>query len=776
MPSLKEKTMDKNKFKSLFACTCLFLSLWGFLALPAAYAGDGDCKTMTFKNNSDEDIFVGVWHGGSKGLPTKTGYPPPEDFPNWRLPKGESRDWCAPQGYSGRIIARTGCNEKGKCVAGDCCKEPDGGATCANNVCTGGNDSGSVAEFTLDNWTKDGNQNLTYSTWYDPSFVDGYNFPVKIEFETKEGAACKTLGCEKLPQCPWNGGELVDGVCLSPYKKYELEHPDFIKQQQYYILAAKCAKSKVGVCGCGNQCSKDNLEVCPNDYNVTPTVNIKSAGCSPLGLKDTNEKGQPKTPTYAHDELARAQVTCASKDDAKGDGCKFLWDDESRKYKDAIQPVCPDAYTWQYDDHSGLQSCSTSAINKIVVTFFRRPEGKHLNSMRLAQANQLTGTVRVSNKADAGYGYSISFSAKKDTDPDGTEDIVKIKAKNGDTVAITDNCGYSGAVRTCTMTYDEKTGLVPVGTVLKDGKFVPNPDDPNEAKKADAKCYGPDSGYNWKEQTPTFLAMGIGDNVCAGGPIFMYVAPNRGLKGNIKVNNGADVKFSGPDAAKFEVKKGAIVVIADNRGDSSDNYSRSCTMKYGEYDVKKTGLIPEGTVFKDGIFIPNPNDPNDAKNARKDCYQIGCSGYRWDRQTTSLPMEAPNSEKCKDEEDTNFTLYPADDAAGSYQINHGEIKTYGTYPKDRKTGFIKISIKDFDVLTLTTGCNVNGKADPEGTKMTCSMIYDAKAGEGGFQEPDDDPPCADRGISNIDWISGSNEKELHFGMPSKINAKDRCTK
>ncbi len=764
--------------KTFFACTALFLLLALFMVPAASFADDTDCRPITFINNSAEDIFVGVWHGGSEGMKGKTGFQPHADFADWKLPKGQSRNWCVPQGFSGRLIARTGCNDKGKCIAGDCCADPNGGGACLKNVCTAGNDSGSVAEFTLDNWHPSTDQHSAdkWSTWYDPSFVDGYNFPIKIDFETKDGVVCKALGCDGIARCPWNGGELVDGVCLSPYKKYELEHPDYMKQQAYYVLAAKCAQSQQGVCGCGNQCRKDNYKPCPNDYNVTPSVNIKSAGCSPLAVK----KGvYDNTPGNYLDELAKAQVTCASPDDASADQCKFLWDDydkDARKYIDAIKATCPDAYTWQYDDHSGLQSCPTAAIKKIRITFFPRPQGVNLKSMRLAQANSLTGTVRISSDDDKNYGYSLSFSAKKATDPEDTEDIVKLKVKSGDKVAITDNCGMSAAKRICNMYYDETIGLIPEGTVWQNGKFMPNPNDPEKAKKTDVNCYGPDSGYTWDKQTPDFLAMGVGDGVCAGGPNFMTLSPNAGMKGTISVNNKNAGNFAGPAATKFEVKKGDTVVIADNRGDSSDKYTRSCIMKYGEYSANKVGLIPDGTVFQDGRFLPSSFDPNYAKNARKECYNIDCSGYGWNRQGKSLPMQKPDPEKCKDEPDTNFTLYPGADTEGSYQITtkdgvKGEIKSYPA-----GTPFIKIKINDFDKLTLITHCNLDGKPDPEKTAMTCTMIYDAKQGEGGFQVPDDDNLCADSRISNIQWYGGSNENELHFGMPVKKMAPGRCTK
>lgn len=772
--------MDIKKTISLL-CTYFFLLLWGLAALPGANAGD-DCKDgykkVTFINESGEEIFVGIWHGGSEGLKGKTGYQPPANFPNWRLPEKQSRDWCIPQGFSGRFIARTGCNDKGKCIAGDCCADPKGGGSCIKNVCTGGNDSGSVAEFTLDNWHFP-KEPTKWATWYDPSFVDGYNFPIKIDFETKDGVTCKSLGCEKISPCPWNGGELVDGVCLSPYKKYEMEHPDYIKQQAYYVLAAKCAKSQAGVCGCGNQCKlydpANQLDECPDNFNVTPSVNIKSAGCSPLALKKGVYDENP--PDHHLDKLAKAQVTCASKDDADGDGCKFLWDDydkDARKYIDAIKPTCPDAYTWQYDDHSGLQSCQTAAIKKIKITFFPRPQGINLKSMRLAQADELTGTVKISNDSDKNYGYSLAFSAKKETDPKGTEDIVKIKVKDGDNVEITDNCGIAAAKRTCAMTYNEKVGLIPVGTIFQNGKFILDPD-PNKAKKADINCYGSSSGYTWSEQRPDFLAMGLGDGVCAGGPNFMTLAPNPGLKGTIKVNDGKAVTFNGPTAAKFVVKKNDKVVINDNRG-IGDSFTRLCTMKYGEYASNKVGLIPDGTIFKDGKFIPSPDDPNYAKNAKAECYNIECSGYRWEKQDKTLPMEKPNPDKCKDEAETNFTLYPGSDTEGSYQIirKDGSKDKINSYKAG--TPFIKIKINDFDKLALITCCNLDGKPDPEKTYLTCMMIYDAKKGEGGFQVPTDDDVCSNERISNIQWTFGSNEKELHFAMPVKKTSQGRCIK
>lgn len=479
---------------------------------------EGSCHPMTFVNNSGEDIFLGVWRD-LQGTTAQTGVTPPAGWPDWKIAAGETKKWCADYKFHGRFIARTGC-KNGKCDTGDCCSS-DNGSGCEQNVCTTGSQPASLAEFTLDD---DHNKH-----WYNASYVDGYNFPVQIDITTTSESKCeKKAGCAELPPCPW-GGEFIDGVCNAPYKLFEKKNPDFLKLQPYYVLAAKCA-STTKTCGCGNQCTKDKLDVCLDSYSVSGKT-LYSAGCSPLALN----KG-----VYDSDAHAQAQVVCVDSSDAtKPGGCKFLWDDESKKYPQAIRSTCKGAYTWQYDDAGSLGTCLAAEVTGFTITFGKRPAGANTTMMTLAPDASITGTITVNSKPPIlipGNGSNIFFTIKD-------KDIVK----------ITDNCGGRGnQARTCTMSYDAQTGLV------------------SDMKRKDCGDTA-FSGYNWDTRTPRFQAMGKpGDGACIpgnDGNFTLYAGDQ--VTGSLEnVTSGSNDSFTGPNPKVVTVddKDSVKLTITCNAG------------------------------------------------------------------------------------------------------------------------------------------------------------------------------------------------------------------
>ncbi|MEN6622619.1 MAG: hypothetical protein ABFD50_13835, partial [Smithella sp.] len=637
-----------------------------------------------------------------------------------------------------------------------------------------------------------------WNTWYDPSFVDGYNFPVKIEIVTKPGTSCATLGCTSLPACPW--GELVDGVCLSPYKKYELEHPDFIKQQAYYVLAAKCAQSdkrdpndpsKITskVCGCGDQCKpprtkeSDKMDPCPSVWKVG-SKEIRSAGCSPLLAKKGVYDGKG-TGNYL-DNAANEQVVCASPDDeVTGDKpkvCHYLWKDydtEAEKYKTEIAKLCPDAYTWQYDDHSGLQACPTFAVKSINITYSKRTGGaKEFTGMRLAQDGSISGTVTV------GGGKSLSFSAKRKNDPPGTEDIVKIKVRDGDTVTITDDCGQSGNTRKCAMTYDKNLGLIPAGTeyynATVNGSTVRKlrAKAGADGKDADRLCYDDGSGYAWTEQTPILLGMGPATNKCSGASVTMSLVPGVGYNryhATVTVKDTQQVvktdysQHPAVETLKFDVRHGYTVVIDDDSGTlfppsrSSRDRKRSCTMIFDK-DLKfkdtSGGLRPQGTKLENGRFVPDKTDP-DVTKADPQCYSpnLYCSGFQLNNQNnyTLIMAKVIDDDKCMH----NYSLYPAPSMKGSYQIGDGNIQSYSL---GSIADPVPIKIDDNQTLTLITPCSGGGA-------LTCTMTYDINKG---LLKPQHDDICANQGMSQIQWNAGDIATGIRFSSPDKSVVRDRC--
>lgn len=390
------------------------------MSLAAAAPQTDSCVPMTFVNSSGEDIFLGVWQG-KKNIGVA---PDSKNFPGWKLESNKTRSWCAPPGFNGRFIARSGCTGN-KCAVGDCCQDASG-AGCADNICTTGNQPASMAEFTMHD--ADG------KSWYNVSYVDGYNYPVQITLATTADSKClKTVGCSALPACPWSE-QAAGGVCLAPYKRFEAQNKEFLKQQQYFILAAKCSSDST--CGCGNQCL--DKPACP-DKN--PATGINSAGCSPLALKagdygtwgdGDDKKGKPGKPI---DRAAQNQVVCIEQED----GCKFVWDAASKRYPDVIKNSgCTGAYTWQYDDAGSLGNCPAAEITGLTITFGKRAAG--------------TVPVQLPNYTLYPGGSGSYKLDSDDESPIKSTDAISVNMKDGTILTLVRDCAGGGKL-TCLMTY-----------------------------------------------------------------------------------------------------------------------------------------------------------------------------------------------------------------------------------------------------------------------------------------------------------------------------------
>lgn len=159
-----------------------------------------------------------------------------------------------PVGWSGRVWGRKNCS-------GDKCFDSGMGSPA------------SLAEF---HFLASG------STFYDISFVDGYNLPMVIEPVSKSkkgdtnGRMCKTASCKKLPKCP-SGWETYDD------------------------------KGKVS--GCKSACTKFNTDelCCTGSYN--------------------------------------GQNLC-----------------HANHYTKQVKDVCPDVYSYAYDDATSVLMCNTRAF------------------------------------------------------------------------------------------------------------------------------------------------------------------------------------------------------------------------------------------------------------------------------------------------------------------------------------------------------------------------------------------------------------------------------
>ncbi|KAG7527450.1 hypothetical protein FFLO_06919 [Filobasidium floriforme] len=135
-------------------------------------------RKLTIKNSCAAKVCPGVDQSAAKkklSLPNgKSG-----NLGGWCLGSGESTVLTLPGTWSGKFWGRTGCDEGGKCVTGNC-----GGVDC-----TGGNEgSVTLAEIT----TFDGS-NAQEFDFYDISLVDGFNIPASLSLP---GSQCPTSSCE----------------------------------------------------------------------------------------------------------------------------------------------------------------------------------------------------------------------------------------------------------------------------------------------------------------------------------------------------------------------------------------------------------------------------------------------------------------------------------------------------------------------------------------------------------------------------------------------------
>lgn len=415
-------------------------------------------RLVTFVNNSTEEIFIGVrgsvFGAEDERLAADTGYSHPKE---WKMgaAKGSLLTWCAPKHFNGRFFARTGCVH-GKCKTGDCCSE----AACSGNVCTKTPEPTSLAEIFVD--SKRG-------TYYDISFVDGYDFPLLIKpvnmSEGKPRIACDQAGCITPPACLW--GVLVNGACLSPYKQFELDYADYRYRPEYYPLAAMCVqnlfkvnKNDPDVCGCGK--TKDcKLDPCPTSKTVLnpyskQNVTLISSGCSPLNRNYNNPGEGNGSEQY--------QITCdPTSENVKtvyGTDC-HPWSAAYRLYTTRLNKACgigeggktKAVYTWQYDDDHGLFQCANDEDMGFEVTILPRDTSTPQAELIVfnpgykddsSTAQPVTGTLTTNGKT-----YHL-----KGPDP------LKLAVKKGDALKLELDCEAPGFSMTCALNYDSQKGFI----------------------------------------------------------------------------------------------------------------------------------------------------------------------------------------------------------------------------------------------------------------------------------------------------------------------------
>ncbi|KFK28279.1 hypothetical protein AALP_AA8G495800 [Arabis alpina] len=194
--------------------------------------------TFTLVNKCDFTVWPGILASSDSSRLDTTGF---------ELPRGESRSFPAPPGWSGRFWGRTGCNFDGQglgsCAVGDC---GSGQVECNG---AGAVPPATLAEFTIASVAGTGTQDF-----YDVSMVDGYNLPMIVD-TTGGSGTCATTGCatDLNRKCPVKLKTAGGAACKSACDAFGTPEyccsgayasPDACKPSEYsLVFKTACPKS-----------------------------------------------------------------------------------------------------------------------------------------------------------------------------------------------------------------------------------------------------------------------------------------------------------------------------------------------------------------------------------------------------------------------------------------------------------------------------------------------------------------------------------------------------
>lgn len=201
------RTFIGSFMASFYAIVVTILVLYFF---PAE---ETEAAKFTFVNKCSQTVWPAIQ--GSPAL----------DSTGFELPKGSSRTFQAPTGWSGRFWGRTACNfdesGQGSCATGDC---GSGQMECNGAGAT----AATLAEFTLGSGSMD---------FYDVSLVDGYNLPVAVDAAGGSGQ-CASTGCveDVNRRCPTELRTEGGGACRSACDAFNT--PEYCCKGEYASPAA----------------------------------------------------------------------------------------------------------------------------------------------------------------------------------------------------------------------------------------------------------------------------------------------------------------------------------------------------------------------------------------------------------------------------------------------------------------------------------------------------------------------------------------------------------
>ncbi|KAK3082230.1 hypothetical protein LTS18_010647 [Coniosporium uncinatum] len=330
---------------------------------PRQDGGGGDGTPLVVTNNCADTVYPGIVTQSGDG-PSQTGF---------ELQPGDQNSQTVSIDWQGRVWGRTNCsfNSQGTgpsnggykaCGTGDC----NGIVNCRVT----GDTPVTLAEFTFN--AGDG------QTYYDISLVDGYNLPMAIVMQPTGNASLDDIPPNLTnPSCIGSPGDLAS----TDFDAYS--NGNFLGTNSSFPLPFE-----------GNVTTSDVQDWCPWDL----LVNQPSGPSDNVYTYPDNSVERP--------EFAPCFSACARYNQDR-DCCTGQYNSPSScptsDYSKAAKRVCPDAYSYAFDDQTSTFIIPAGAGFEIVFC----PGGRSTAILQ-TEADQLdelqnTGHVDTGNQVVPGY-------------------------------------------------------------------------------------------------------------------------------------------------------------------------------------------------------------------------------------------------------------------------------------------------------------------------------------------------------------------------------------
>ncbi|OCL06037.1 Osmotin, thaumatin-like protein [Glonium stellatum] len=266
-------------------------------------------------NYCPETIYPGITTQSGQG-PSQTGF---------KLDPGNSNNQTVSEDWQGRVWGRTNCSFNSD---GTGPQNNGGGKACGTGDCNSilncivtGDTPVSLAEFTFD--AGDGH------TYYDISLVDGYNLPLAIVMQPLANSSLDDIPPNLTnPSCQGTVGLLQQ----QGYNPYTSGYQQFLGTNSSYPLPFDEKVNDQQVSGW-----------CPWDLQVNPP---SKPGDGVYPYPDDNIQRPAFDPCYSACAKYNDPADCCTGDHGSPSTC------QPSDYSKAAKGVCPDAYSYAFDDQT----------------------------------------------------------------------------------------------------------------------------------------------------------------------------------------------------------------------------------------------------------------------------------------------------------------------------------------------------------------------------------------------------------------------------------------